>query len=986
MRSRHTAMSHSSLPLSNAKIHRFASYHHLPRPLRVAVEAGILTQDTSFLDCSSDSDRTRSDIVYLGYSLNLLELAEERHELLREAWKLTRQVLIVAASVTISDRIRGTVAYGKEGIVPLNSLQYYYEQSELKAYLDEVLSADAVPAAIGVYFIFRDRVAAENYRVSQLRSRIAIPDINSKASLWIQHEEILTPLLEFVGDRGRLPVAGELPTEAELVTAFGSLEKAFEGILEVSDRHDWENLCEKRREDLLIYLATRLKLGVEDFSPAIAQDIIALFDNLETACDRANRLLSQLEQPDAIANACLNSAIGKRLPGALYVHLWALDSLDPFLRLYEANARLSIGRIDRATLVKFNIEKPKVSYLFYPDFDTDPHPALQASLHITLPNGKIGYRDYSDSDNPPVLHRKETFVTPDYPLYELFANLTRQEQKLGLLNKSRGIGTRNGWLECLANADVEIQGHTAIAHHPKTRNSKPEKTTPKIERHRAAIVRRDISRPMRLALEAGLFTENSTFFDYGCGHGGDVKRIAEKGYQSSGWDPYYAPDTPQIAADVVNLGYVINVIEDIEERREALLKAWKLTQKVLVVAALVLIDDRGSGQVAYGDGVITKRNTFQKYYEQEQLKEYIQEVLNVEAVPAALGIYFVFRDERMAQIVQAQRFRSRTTMPKLLKSFDDYRELLTPLMEFASDRGRLPVKGELPQEAEIINEFGTLQRAFKAIMQVTHPEEWEAITEKRRQDLLTYIAVKNLLKRTPLSQLPDEIQNDIKALFKSYQNACLMAQELVYSLNDLTLLAKCCQQSKIGLLKRNSLTVHVSAVEALEPLLRIYEGVVSRLIGRMDEATLIKFHTDKPRISYLFYPDFDTEPHPLLHSSMQIDVVDLRVIYRDYDIEEDPPVLHRKDACVTPDYPLYEKFAKLTRQEESWGLFDNYWAIKTRKGWEKCLEEHCAEIRGNKVYWRKDADPYRVKLVKSARRSRPKNRGELPTFSEEENL
>jgi len=36
---------------------------------------------------------------------------------------------------------------------------------------------------------------------------------------------------------------------------------------------------------------------------------------------------------------------------------------------------------------------------------------------------------------------------------------------------------------------------------------------------------------------------------------------------------------------------VINVIEDPAERREALINAWELTRKVLLVAAQVLIND-----------------------------------------------------------------------------------------------------------------------------------------------------------------------------------------------------------------------------------------------------------------------------------------------------------------------------------------------------------------------------------------------------------
>jgi DNA phosphorothioation-associated putative methyltransferase len=118
---------------------------------------------------------------------------------------------------------------------------------------------------------------------------------------------------------------------------------------------------------------------------------------------------------------------------------------------------------------------------------------------------------------------------------------------------------------------------------------------------------------------------------------------------TAGWDPYFQPDVPQTPADVVNLGYVINVIEDTAERREALINAWKLAQKVLIVAAQVLIDDRTRGVIAYGDGIITSRNTFQKYYEQEELKAYIDQVLGVDAIPVALGIYFVFRDEAQAE-------------------------------------------------------------------------------------------------------------------------------------------------------------------------------------------------------------------------------------------------------------------------------------------------------------------------------------------------
>jgi hypothetical protein len=56
-----------------------------------------------------------------------------------------------------------------------------------------------------------------------------------------------------------------------------------------------------------------------------------------------------------------------------------------------------------------------------------------------------GHLLYAHSANPPVLHRKETFLPPDHPLHARFARLTRQEEEHGLLTDTATIGTRAGW-------------------------------------------------------------------------------------------------------------------------------------------------------------------------------------------------------------------------------------------------------------------------------------------------------------------------------------------------------------------------------------------------------------------------------------------------------------------------------------------------------------------------------------------------------------
>jgi len=200
------------------------------------------------------------------------------------------------------------------------------------------------------------------------------------------------------------------------------------------------------------------------------------------------------------------------------------------------------------------------------------------------------------------------------------------------------------------------------------------------------------------------------------------------------------------------IGYVINVIEEEQERAAALRRAWSLAKEVLHVAAQVLIGEPGKGQFAYNDGGLTSRNSFQKYYEQQEIKRYIDGVLGADAVPVGLGVYFVFRDEARAQAFRARRFRGRAATPRVrpnVRSFDEYRELLAPLMHFVSERGRLPAGRELSNEGAVIDEFRSLARAFALTRRATDEAEWDKIIEQRRQDMLVYIALGRFFSTRP---------------------------------------------------------------------------------------------------------------------------------------------------------------------------------------------------------------------------------------------
>ena len=83
--------------------------------------------------------------------------------------------------------------------------------------------------------------------------------------------------------------------------------------------------------------------------------------------------------------------------------------------------RTYLGEIEGANLIKLHRQSGKVSYLVYPEFETDPHPALVRSVKLSLRTRAIDCLEYGSSPNPPILHRKECFLLPEHPLHRISA-------------------------------------------------------------------------------------------------------------------------------------------------------------------------------------------------------------------------------------------------------------------------------------------------------------------------------------------------------------------------------------------------------------------------------------------------------------------------------------------------------------------------------------------------------------------------------------
>lgn len=475
-------------------------------------------------------------------------------------------------------------------------------------------------------------------------------------------------------------------------------------------------------------------------------------------------------------------------------------------------------------------------------------------------------------------------------------------------------------------------------------------------RHRTAMRREELSRPIRLALAHELLTPRRTFFDYGCGRGDDVRRLRNAGIDADGWDPAHQPEVDRRPADVVNLGYVVNVIEDPLERAETLRQAWGLARSVLVVAAR-LEDERDDAHVApLRDGWVTRHGTFQKFFEHDELGAWIQSTLGAVPVAAGLGTYYVFRRPHERESYLASRFRRPISLPRPRPSDEQFhanRELLDPLIGFVGERGRLPDASELPNASALIDAFGSLRKAFRIVLWVTDTEAWERVRQERAVDLLVHVALASFHGRPRWSDLPEPLQRDVRAFFTSYKAACERADKLLFATGRREAVDLATRVAAVGKVTPAAIYVHTSALNDLPALLRVYEGCARALVGTVEDANVIKLIREEPQVSYLEYVRFDEDPHPTLGRSVVCDLQALRVRTRDYAGHRNPPILHRKELFVGPEHPRRATFERLTRAEERAGLFVDPASIGTRDGWALTCESAGVEVRGHRVIRRR---------------------------------
>lgn len=677
----------------------------------------------------------------------------------------------------------------------------------------------------------------------------------------------------------------------------------------------------------------------------------------------------------------LETDIGKVVARDAYFHVSLLERLPEAMQV-SVEVGISLTRLTAGSdfnVIRLSLSLSDMSLLDYPRFFDEAFPVLHRSWSIDIDQKTYRYRSYEASTNPPILHRKELLIAHDHPYRRAFKELTDAAEQIGLFDDPTRIGFRQTFETLIKQRGYRLAEHALIPiANEESDDLQIECSRGPIERHRTALSRYGFSAPIQMLSRFGFLDKTRSLFDYGCGRGDDVRRLKGLGIEAAGWDPHYANDQLIARASIVNLGFVINVIEDIEERELALRKSYSLSEEILVVSAMLANQNSVRG-IPHGDGVITSRNTFQKYYTQSELKDFIDRVTCNDALAVGPGVFFVFKDKDQEQRFRFNRVKSkrrivapvslarpaarspaenpiakrRTNRLELL--YERHRESLDELWRLCLTLGRDPVRHELQELQQELSEFGSIAAAIKFLKETKDDATllFERAASSRTDDLCVYFALLQFDKRAPYSRLEPQLQADVKAFFGSYPRALFAGKELLFSLADGAQISSACiraTEEGLGWLGDGvSLQLHTGLVDRLPPILRAYVGCGTVLYGDVTSADLLKIHISSGKLTMMKFDDFFGSPLPRMIQRVKINLRKQELTIFDYGDDYPEPYLYRKSRFLNEESPFFAEQVLFESALDELGVFDFDGYGPNAEAFNKKIDEMRLAIDGYKL-------------------------------------
>ena len=330
----------------------------------------------------------------------------------------------------------------------------------------------------------------------------------------------------------------------------------------------------------------------------------------------------------------------------------------------------------------------------------------------------------------------------------------------------------------------------------------------------------------------------------------------------------------------------------------------------------------------FGDGYLTSRNTFQRYFSQGELQNFIESVLDEQAIPVGPGVFFVFKDRYLEQQFLSGRqsdpsraprlLAARAALPRALRATrrvkakpeeDPMRQAeAQAIWQHALQLGRLPEEDEYLELSQAVQVFGSWSRALRAVSRLADQDLLQQAASARSDEIRAFFAMQAFGRRKPLRDLEPRLRRDIKTFFGSLSVAEAEGRRLLHQCADVEVVKAACERAAstgLGYLDGDhSLQLHTSLVSRLDPVLRVYVGCATALYGDVLSADLVKIHIHSGKITLMKFDDFVGKPLPRMLERVKVKLRDQDLDFFEYGGQYAPPFLYFKSRYINEEFPV----------------------------------------------------------------------------------
>jgi len=293
----------------------------------------------------------------------------------------------------------------------------------------------------------------------------------------------------------------------------------------------------------------------------------------------------------------------------------------------------------------------------------------------------------------------------------------------------------------------------------------------------------------------------------------------------------------------------------------------------------------------FNDGYVTNLNTFQRYYTQQEIKDYVDFTLDEISIPVAQGILFVFKDKKLQEEYLLNKFKNcsineiifENRLPRLKrmsireKHFENVQDEMTDLWKQTLLQGRILFEDEIHDEmlSLLKNEYSSVNRIYKALFENFEMDDFERSMQLKREEILVYFSLTQFKKPLKFRDYNLTFQRDVKSHFKSHKNSLMEGNQALRKISNANLLLAAVQESfdnGLGYVHdQHSFMFHRKILDKLPPVLRIYVYAATFLYGDIDDVDLFKIHLQSDKLTLLYFDDF-TKRMPVLKTRVKIDL------------------------------------------------------------------------------------------------------------------